>query len=502
MKCLSCGAPKVILHKEIWECGWCGDSGPIPRRFLEQRKAARERQEVWRQNAALTVQNAAHTFVGAVTKLLPSYPDPKTLAWKTLLCQVSVGLIESRLWMARWVDEVDEETIGRIFYPYRALVIDLLHLSGIAGVETMKKTVFSRRPLFQTEGQLTTEACGTFWELLLRQMRPYAKQEPAMWDGHLTMNGPFGVSADVEEEVKTALCSLLPLASFFAGAKEAAADARNNRFLAYLTVHWKRLRGEVIDPMDFDDSAVARMVERFPDLRDECGTDVLKRISGPELLERVYRTDPQRAIALWRAVPQTQEPLRDPARAEDLFCLLDFLWDHEDYNGDAIAPLLAAVRKEDALAEMVFRSSYVCPLHLYLIRAAMEQGKTELAEHLCALLQSNPLPRDKWGVDSSRLQALMAAHRAPVYRYCAVQVDGGRPCAYLTAGLPVKRGDTVRVPYGSKNEPRKGTVRSVADYTRDTAPWPPEKTKGVLEILQAPAKKDPAAALPQQGSCR
>lgn len=101
MKCLSCGAPKVILHKEIWECGWCGDSGPIPRRFLEQRKAARERQEVWRQNAALTVQNAAHTFVGAVTKLLPSYPDPKTLAWKTLLCQVSVGLIESRLWMAR-----------------------------------------------------------------------------------------------------------------------------------------------------------------------------------------------------------------------------------------------------------------------------------------------------------------------------------------------------------------------------------------------------------------
>lgn len=39
MNCPTCGAPNVILHKDIWECGWCGDSGPIPRRILEQHKA-------------------------------------------------------------------------------------------------------------------------------------------------------------------------------------------------------------------------------------------------------------------------------------------------------------------------------------------------------------------------------------------------------------------------------------------------------------------------------
>ena len=45
MNCPTCGAPNVILHKDIWECGGCGDSGPIPCRILEQRKAAREKQE-------------------------------------------------------------------------------------------------------------------------------------------------------------------------------------------------------------------------------------------------------------------------------------------------------------------------------------------------------------------------------------------------------------------------------------------------------------------------
>ena len=41
MNCPTCGAPNVILHKDIWECGWCGDSGPIPRRIqtaIEQGK--------------------------------------------------------------------------------------------------------------------------------------------------------------------------------------------------------------------------------------------------------------------------------------------------------------------------------------------------------------------------------------------------------------------------------------------------------------------------------
>ena len=155
---------------------------------------------------------------------------------------------------------------------------------------------------------------------------------------------------------------------------------------------------------------------------------------------------------------------------------------------------------------MMFRSNYVCTLHLYLLKAAIEQGKMELAEHLYALLQSNPLPREKWSEDPGEFKALMekcsdTGDSTPTYRYCLVRVDNGHRYVYLTAGLPVKRGDLVRVPYGKSNELKEGVVHTVGNYTRDTAPWPPEKTKRVLEILpkpQEPTGKEPAAPKLQQ----
>ena len=138
MNCPTCGAPNVMLHRDIWECGWCGDSGPIPRYILEQREAARERQNAWWQNAAATTRNAALTFVEAVTRLLPTYPESKAFAWRVVLCQVSAGLIESGLWNKTWDDEVDDSVIGRIFYPYRALVNDLADISGISNSATIR----------------------------------------------------------------------------------------------------------------------------------------------------------------------------------------------------------------------------------------------------------------------------------------------------------------------------------------------------------------------------
>ena len=77
--------------------------------------------------------------------------------------------------------------------------------------------------------------------------------------------------------------------------------------------------------------------------------------------------------------------------------------------------------------------------------------------HLYALLQSNPLPREKWSEDPDEFDSLMKEYAdmddsTPTYRYCFVRVDNGCRYAYLTAGLPVKKGDHVRVPYGKKDE--------------------------------------------------
>ncbi len=503
MNCPTCGAPNVILHKDIWECGWCGDSGPIPRRILEQRRAVREKQEAWWQEAAATARWATQTITESAADLLPGQKDAKSLAWKAILCQVSAGLIESGLWNGTWGDKAEQAVSGRIFYPYRALANDLADSSGISNSATIEKAVRTRTPLFQAEGQLTDKVCGEFWELLIEQLPPYGKEEPSMQDGDLYMNRGFGVGNAAEHTIEKILCSLLPLASLFAGDE---GDTRDNRYLGYFTTHWKRLRGEKIDPMDYDDSAVARIVAQFPELKNEYDSADLFNMSGLELLEEIYRTDPQRAITMWRSLPQKQAPLQDDGLSEDFFCLIDFLWKCEECDEDALTPLLDAVQQDDTLAEMVFRSRYVCTLHLYLIQTAIEQGRTELAEHLYALLQSNPLPREEWREDPDEFKALMEERadtedNTPTYHYCSVQVGNNRPYAYLTAGLPVKRGDRVRVPYGKKNEPKEGVVRSVGDYTRDTAPWPPEKTKRVLEILpkrQESAKKEPAEPKPQQ----
>ena len=58
----------------------------------------------------------------------------------------------------------------------------------------------------------------------------------------------------------------------------------------------------------FFDSAVERIVEQFPELKDEYESEALSGMMGAQLLEEVYRTDPQKAIAMWQSLPEKQEP--------------------------------------------------------------------------------------------------------------------------------------------------------------------------------------------------
>ena len=207
MRCPWCGSEPVRITGNHWECGWCGDSGPIPCRILEQRKAAHEKQEAWWQEAAATARWAAQTITESAAELLPECKDAKALAWKAILCQVSAGLIESGLWNGTWDDEVDDSVIGRIFYPYRSLASDLADFSGISNRQAMERSVRSKKPLFQAEGQLTDKVCGKFWEMMIEQLPPYDKEDPSMQDGHLYMGRAFGGKNRAESAIEDALYS-------------------------------------------------------------------------------------------------------------------------------------------------------------------------------------------------------------------------------------------------------------------------------------------------------
>ena len=363
--------------------------------------------------------------------------------------------------------------------------------------------------MYTEEGALTDSACGEFWTQIIAQLPPSSSDDPYCCDDDdVRLNLDFDKRTSITDSAEDLLSNLLLLVHFFEDPKLRALAGKQNEdpLLQCFTKHWREAKGIEYNPLKFLDSAVARIVEQFPELKDEYKIEDLFNMYASALLKGIYTADPQRAIAMWRSLPEKQEPLQDDFLSEDFFYILDFLWYYKEFDEDAITPLLNAIQQDDMLAEMVFRSRYVCALHLYLIQTAIEQGKTELAEHLYALLQSNPLPREEWREDPDEFKYLMEKRadtedNTPIYHYCSVQVGNNRPYAYLTAGLPVKRGDRVRVPYGKKNEPKEGIVRSVGDYTRDTAPWPPEKTKRVLEILpksQEPVKKEPAAPKPQQ----
>lgn len=159
--------------------------------------------------------------------------------------------------------------------------------------------------------------------------------------------------------------------------------------------------------MDYDDSAVAQIVAQFPELKNEYERADLFNMSGEELLEEIYHTDPQRAITMWRSLPEKQEPLSDPCRADDFFEEIDFLWDHLAFDAEDFVPLLDAMQADDVLAQMVFRSACVCDLQLKLLKAAVALGRQALAEHLYALLQSNSLSADRWGKYPEEFQAVM-----------------------------------------------------------------------------------------------
>ena len=91
------------------------------------------------------------------------------------------------------------------------------------------------------------------------------------------------------------------------------------------------------------------------------------------------------------------------------------------------------------------------------------------------------------------------------YTYCKVRFSSSRfELSYITEDESIRAGDFVKVPFGRENEERVGLVTQVISCTSEDAPYPPEKTKHVLEKIEQPEgwdapkqKKTPERAEPQ-----
>ena len=492
-----------LSHQEWWHW-YQSTSGPEIEQ-AERRQAAQvgENQSSWLHEVVRITHTAAGNYLSAACELLSSMPpkDAKELAWKALLCQLTVALSESGLWSNQEKTNAGLFVNGQSFYPYRAAAADLARMSGLCGEAELARACLNRQPLFQEEGSLTPDGFGTFWEQIITQLPPYYDEtQPAFENGDLVICLPLCVSGDTEEAIRALFESLFPVVSFFAGATEEAADRRNNRLLGFFTAHWKKLRGEYADPLSFHDCNSLNFARRYPQLRERWTREELENMDSVTMLSELYRADPEQAITIWRSIAGTDQPLIDPRTAEDFLRELEPVW----YDGD-LRPILELLKKDETFAKQIFQSAYVDSMLEDILRAAYTCESPALAEHLFELLKENPLPRRKWTESYEEFEEMMEelseseeiSEPTPpprgktseipddgtIYSYCQVQFPGmKRTYAYLTNGLDLKVGDQVYAPLGHTDTPTLGTVTAVENHSRSAAPYPPEKAKKVLRI--------------------
>lgn len=66
--------------------------------------------------------------------------------------------------------------------------------------------------------------------------------------------------------------------------------------------------------------------------------------------------------------------------------------------------------------------------------------------------------------------------------YAKVEVEGV-PCWYISPFSDVKAGDRVLVPVGRGDRPAQGVVLKTERVTKQTAPFPVNRTREILEVL-------------------
>ena len=488
MRCPSCGSPAMI-HGSTWECGWCGDSGRLKRTPVQQPA------EITLTFSLVYHIDLSETWADlkkALGQLAPKSASLPQLLGKVLLHHISVGIRHAGGLMSKKKAE-----------ELRSFLTATADLNLGKSAEDIMRDVRCG-VLFREEAALSETDCGAFWAELL-SMRPA--------EDYYNRVDPDGLS-DLFSELSSAY-------AYFGGKKDEemgeAQDYQNSLEEAYNT-HWQR---KVLLHPDPERAKQLLAQGEFPDYEDICREILLveypeevphetaedfEDLSWESVLDDVFATDPEKGIQMWRRLLDIAEPSlkTSPKTAQALLPDWDWL-DSPSHN--QMLPLMTALDDERFVSQL-FESASIGRLQLTVLNACRACGQEEMGRHCLELALNNPYLKENWekrlrrvftaapssGTTKSRsvTTAKPGADAKPddgtVYHYCSVQLQGmHRSYAYLTGGLPLKAGDWVELPFGKGDLLRQGQVKAVMDCTRTVAPWPPEQTKTVIRVIEAPA---------------
>lgn len=483
--CPNCGS-QVTISGNRWKCGWCGRGGLLNP-----------------ENATVTVSiswvhqvDLVKTWTELKNALKGMCPKPGDSMFgdlgKVMFHEIARGIGRAKQGPQRE---------ARL----RALARFLRDVPELGEMATLSK-IQADETLFQDVAGLSEEFCGTFWERLISALpvRAYYDNE--------------GPAADSLSDLFLILGQLYEYCS--GTEDDNGGQKRKWELQDAFTVHWghyiqthpdgaraKRLlsRGEL--PRG-ENVYLTILIADYAQQIADCGIEHPEEAySWKQIVEAVLEQDGLLGITMWRTLLDTAQPcLREnEGIASNLLPnLIEREW---LYDGDQahLTPFLKAL-EEKQFARQVFQSACVDMLQVDLLRACNRLESMALGTHLLDLLKSNPFPREKWRfplehyeralqkglVLRGRRNSVGAAGRTEngqsddgtEYSFCMVQIEGiPRPLAYLAGDLSLQVGDDVEVPVGRDNTLKPGKVLQVQEYTRATAPWPPEQTKSVLRIL-------------------
>lgn len=488
MRCPWCGNP-ATTHGDRWECYYCGDSGTL------RRPSANHSAQVTLTFSFVYHVDLTETWSDlkkAMGQLAPKNTLLSQLLGKVLLHNISTGIQNA--------GALPDQKKARELRTFLTTTTDLN--LGENAEEIMCDA--KRGVLFREEAALSETDCGTFWTELL-STRPV--------EDYYNRVDPDGLF-DLLSELSSAY-------AYFGGKKDEemgeAQDYQNALEEAYNT-HWQN---KVLLHPDVERAKRLLARGKFPDYEDICREVLLveypeevphesaedfNELSWDYILDDVFASNMAKGIQMWRRLLDIAEPSlkTDAKTAEKL--LPD--WDWLDSSSHNQVLLLLTALDDERFASQLFESASIGRLQYDVLNACRDCGQEKLGQHCLELALKNPYLEENWekrfrrvftttlpsGSTKPRSHATAKpiADTKPddgtVYHYCSVQVQGTRrPYAYLTGGLPLKVGDWVELPFGKDDVPRHGQVKAVMDCTRMVAPWPPEQTKTVIRIIDAPA---------------
>lgn len=488
MRCPWCGNP-ATTHGDRWECYYCGDSGTL------RRPSANHSAQVTLTFSFVYHVDLTETWSDlkkALGQLAPKNTLLSQLLGKVLLHNISTGIQNA--------GALPDEKKAAELRTFLTTTTDLN--LGENAEEIMCDA--KRGVLFREEAAFSETDCGTFWTELL-STRPV--------EDYYNRVDPDGLF-DLLSELSAAY-------AYFGGKKDEevgeAQDYQNALEEAYNT-HWQN---KVLLHPDVERAKRLLARGKFPDYEDICREVLLveypeevphesaadfNELSWDYILDDVFASNMAKGIQMWRRLLDIAEPSlkTDAKTAEKL--LPD--WDWLDSSSHNQVLLLLTALDDERFASQLFESASIGRLQYDVLNACRDCGQEKLGQHCLELALKNPYLEENWekrfrrvfttilpfGSTKPRSHATAKpiADTKPddgtVYHYCSVQVQGTRrPYAYLTGGLPLKVGDWVELPFGKDDVPRHGQVKAVMDCTRMVAPWPPEQTKTVIRIIDAPA---------------